>query len=37
MDLGILQQIEQLAKLKDQGILSEVEFEEKKKELISRP
>jgi hypothetical protein len=29
-------QIEQLAKLKEQGILSESEFEEKKRELLSR-
>ena len=30
------EQIERLAKLKDQGVLSETEFEEKKKELLSR-
>lgn len=29
-------QIEQLAKLKEQGILSESEFEEKKRELLAR-
>jgi len=33
---SIPKQIEQLAKLKEQGILSESEFEEKKKELLSR-
>ncbi len=33
---SIPEQIEQLAKLKAQGILSEAEFEEKKKELLSR-
>ena len=33
---SIPQQIEQLAKLKDQGILSEVEFEKKKEELLLR-
>ena len=33
---NIPEQIEQLAKLKTQGILSEDEFEEKKKELLSR-
>ena len=30
------EQIEQLASLKDQGVLSESEFEEKKKELLAR-
>ena len=34
--VSIPEQIEQLAKLKEQGILSEVEFEEKKKELLAR-
>lgn len=34
--LSIPEQIEQLAKLKEQGILSKAEFEEKKKELLSR-
>ena len=33
---SIPKQIEQLAKLKEQGILSETEFEEKKKDLLSR-
>jgi hypothetical protein len=33
---SIPKQIEQLAKLRDQGILSEAEFEEKKKQLLSR-
>jgi hypothetical protein len=33
---SIPEQIEQLAKLKTQGILSEAEFEEKKKDLLSR-
>ena len=33
---SIPEQIEQLAKLKEQGILSESEFEEKKHELLSR-
>jgi hypothetical protein len=33
---SIPEQIEQLAKLKDKGILSEEEFEEKKKELLSK-
>ena len=32
-EASIPDQIEQLAKLKDQGVLSEAEFEEKKKEL----
>lgn len=34
--MSIPKQIEQLAKLKEQGILSEAEFEEKKKELLAR-
>ena len=33
--ISVPEQIEQLAKLKDQGVLSETEFEEKKKELLS--
>jgi uncharacterized membrane protein len=33
---SIPEQIEQLAKLKEQGILSESEFEEKKRELLAR-
>ena len=33
---SIPEQIEQLSKLKEQGVLSEAEFEEKKKELLSR-
>lgn len=33
---SIPEQIEQLAKLKAQGILSEAEFEEKKKDMLSR-
>ncbi len=33
---SIPEQIEELAKLKERGILSEAEFEEKKKDLLSR-
>jgi type IV secretory pathway VirB3-like protein len=34
--ISVPEQIERLAKLKDQGVLSETEFEEKKKELLAR-
>ncbi len=34
--ISVPEQIERLAKLKDQGVLSETEFEEKKRELLSR-
>lgn len=33
---GIPEQIEQLSKLKEQGIISESEFEKKKQELLAR-
>ena len=35
-EISIPEQIEQLAKLRDKGILSEAEFAEKKKELLSK-